>query len=216
MKSSACNHFSGFALNFLHILNLERPRLFTPTSYPTRTMKHFSVASTNSASAPTDFVGVAIDAVSFATGHIEWLALALAIYSCWKTHSVKSLDLRVELRKCRNEVHEKCHVLRDLIKDSDKSRQRVSAAMGQRMTERWREGVEKDKEKLECLLLDLSDEQSISSVKHKALEEKLGECHRIKLQIDSMLSKYRDALSADDKVRDRIHANNRLYMPITS
>lgn len=173
-------------------------------------MKHSSVVSANSATAPTDFVGAVIDVVSFAAGYIEWLALALAIYSCWRTHSVKSLDLRVELRKSHNEAREKHRVLQKLMEDSDQSRRRVSSAVGRSgAAVQWHKSVEKDKAQLEQLLRQLPDEQSISSSMHKVLEEKLDECHMVNLQFDSMLSKYRDALSADDKVRERIHADNR-------
>jgi len=152
-------------------------------------MNPLSTVSTDSTSTLTDFVG----AIASANGYIEWLALALAIYSCWRTHRVKSLDLRVELRKCRNEAREKHRALQEFM-NHDKSRQRVSMAEENPGTADLRHKiVEKDEDELERLLRQLPDERSISSVRHKVLEEKLDECHMINLRLDNMLSKRRDA-----------------------
>ena len=92
----------------------------------------------------TDYIGAVTGAVGMVAG----------IYSLVRTHKIKSLDLRLELRTTVADVHRALATAGGLLTLGDRSRQRVLAARGlggSGAMVAWRQAVERDQTELDKL-----------------------------------------------------------------
>lgn len=148
-----------------------------------------------------------ISYVGAITGVIGTITGGLAL---WRTGRMKSLDLRIELRRQENELRGIAGELPRLLSLSENSHKNVAAAMGRLVSgdmERWLQELEADKGKVEAMIQALpradTDHHSLS---HRKLEEKLASVHSQYLDVKAMRDKYREVLSADDRDREHIRA----------
>lgn len=125
-----------------------------------------------------------------------------------RSNSLKSLDLRLELRKAVNQLHQKTKQTNELIIEANKSRRAVASAMGQFRSGRmelWDKDVEADQQLLTNLNAETPDEsEAFSGLTAEALEAKLVEVHRIHGEITSVSEKYAAAIEEDNEMRRHI------------
>lgn len=135
-------------------------------------------------------------------GAITGIAGAIFGYKGYKrSKDVRSLDIRLELRKDVNALDQDLIRLTDLIVESHQSKQRRASADGwfrSGAMEKWTQDVKNDQEKIEELKR-LSPKKSVNFdlLNEKQLEAKLVEVHDLQLTITTMLKKYEDSLSDD-------------------
>ena len=150
----------------------------------------------------TSYVGMITGIIGAITG----IAGAIMGYVSYKrSNSLKSLDLRLQLRKCVTEVLASFSHLEELIEYSNESRQAVAAAKGtfnSGWMTKWKQDVESDKNSIRHLgeTAPLADD-NYDNLNSKDLESKLVEVHRLQVQVDALRKKYDDAVRADDEDR---------------
>ena len=132
-------------------------------------------------------------------GAITGFAGAIMSYVSYKkVNSLKSLDLRLELRKAVNVVHSNLSLLEKRIDYANKSRQAVASAKGQLfsgMMEQWKKGLEADTITVKQLSKNFqSPKDSFDSLNPQELETKLVEVHRLQVIVDQMRNKYDKAI----------------------
>ena len=155
-----------------------------------------------------DYVGM----VSGLIGTITGVAGAIMGYISYrKANSLKSLDLRLELRRAVTDCHEIANSLSPFIDQVDSSRKAVASASGRLRSgimERWVEDVAADRARVSQLIAALPNvDELFQDLQPEQLESKLVEVHRLKLQVASLKDKYDSALQADDQARKEIRAN---------
>jgi hypothetical protein len=142
-------------------------------------------------------------------GAITGVAGAIMGYLGYRrSTSLKSLDLRLELRKAANNVQAGLSRLERLIEHANHSRKAVAAAkgtFGSGMMVKWKQDVEMDKN----LARELSKnappaDRNYDDLTPKELESKLVELHKLQVQIDELTQKYDAAVRADDEDRKHI------------
>lgn len=130
-----------------------------------------------------------------------------------RSNSLKSLDLRIELRKSINVVESNLQHLEKLIEDANRSREAVASATGEFKSgkmERWKKQVGEDKNMVKQLFQNVpSADKSYDALTPKELESTLVEVHRLQVQIDELRNKYEIAVRADDEERKHIREDSR-------
>lgn len=153
----------------------------------------------------TGYVGMATGIVGAITGIA---GAVMGYFSYRRSNSLKSLDLRIQLRIEEHTANSSLSSLGELIDHANKSRQRVAAATGRphsSMMEQWKKEVEADKTQLvEMLKKAPNTEDNYEILGEKELEARLIKVHKFQSEIDQMKEKYQTALRSDDKERDRI------------
>ena len=123
----------------------------------------------------TSYVGMATGLIGAFTGIIGYR----------KARSLKSLDLRLELRKSTHNAHTDLNQLEDLVNKANKSRNAVASARGFLQSGRmvkWKADIEIDKAKLELLLNNAPDpEDNPAKYSHGKLELKLIAIHKFQI-----------------------------------
>jgi hypothetical protein len=142
-------------------------------------------------------------------GAITGIAGAIMGYASFrKTRSIKSMDLRIELRKAINELRLNLDQLNKVIEQANGSRRAVAAAMGvssSSMMDHWTQSVQADKlavQKLSEEVPAAKDDYDASDF--KVLEARLVAVHQIQIQVDALLSKYNAALQSDKEKREHL------------
>lgn len=156
------------------------------------------------------YVGMATGVVGAVTG----IAGAIMGYVSYRrSNSLKSLDLRIELKKAVNVAHVSLQQLDSLIDDANKSREGVASATGRfksGMMQKWKNEIHEDKNKVKLLHQNAPEaNKSYDDCGPKELESKLVEVHQLQVQIDSIRSKYEAAVRADDEERKHIREDIR-------
>ncbi|MDO8714611.1 MAG: hypothetical protein Q7K13_09095 [Polynucleobacter sp.] len=155
------------------------------------------------------YVGMATGIIGAITG-ISGAIMGYVSYR--RSNSLKSLDLRIELRKAVNVAQSSFQQLAKLIEYANKSRQAVASAMGRYqsgMMEKWKQEVEADNNAIKTLFQNApAADKSYDDLTPKVLESMLVEVHRLQVQIDELSKKYDAAVRADDE--DRKHIRERL------
>lgn len=147
--------------------------------------------------------------------------LIISVISYKKTNSLKSLDLRLELRRAVNDVRSTVSALRGQIEQANKSREAVAIASGNfgsgRM-EMWKQQVAADRAAVQQLSQAVPPEnESFESLKTQDLESKLVNVHRLQTQADQLKEKYEATVRQDDEQRKFIReAIERMNRPPTS
>ena len=121
---------------------------------------------------------------------------------------LKTLDLRLELRKAMNELHQQHKQVSDLIAYANGSRKAVAAAMDNLRSGRmklWEEAVEADKDRLNKLKegLPIAGE-TFAGLKAEELESRLVDIHNKQCEVNSLLNKYKAEVESDDEARRHI------------
>lgn len=156
------------------------------------------------------YVGMTTGVVGAITG----VAGAIMGYVSYRrSNSLKSLDLRIELRKAVNVAQSSLQQLEKLIEYANKSREAVASAMGRfksGMMEKWKKEVEADKNAVKLLFQNApAADKSYDDLTPKELESTLVEVHRLQVQIDEIRNKYEAAVRADDEERKHIREDVR-------
>ena len=156
------------------------------------------------------YVGMATGIIGAVTG-ISGAIMGYVSYR--RSNSLKSLDLRIELRKAINVAQSNIQQLEKLIEYANKSREAVASATGRfksGMMEKWKQEVEADKGALKQLFQNApAADKSYDNLTPKALESTLVEVHRLQVQIDELSKKYDAAVRADDEERKHIREDVR-------
>jgi hypothetical protein len=147
-------------------------------------------------------------------GAITGIAGAIMGYVSYRrSNSLKSLDLRIELKKALNVAQSALEQLERLIEDANKSREGVASATGRfnsGMMQKWKKEVEEDKNKVKLLAQKVpAADKSYDDSTPKELESTLVEVHRLQVQIDEIRNKYEAAVRADDEERKHIREDIR-------
>ena len=150
--------------------------------------------------------------VAMATGVIGALTgisgAIMGYVSYKKSNSLKSLDLRVELRKALNVGHARLQQLAKLIEYANKSRQAVASAKGRYqsgMMEKWKQEVEADNNVLKALTQTMPAlDKRYDDLNCNTLESMLVDVHRLHVQLDDLIGKYNAAVRADNEDRNDI------------
>ena len=128
----------------------------------------------------TSFVGMATGIIGAFTGVIGYR----------KASSLKSLDLRLELKKETHNALTDVHKIEELINKANKSRQAEAAARGMfksGMMEKWKADVETDKAQLATLLNKAPDpEENFEKCSQGVLESKLVDLHKFQIEVKDL------------------------------
>ncbi|CRY18736.1 hypothetical protein [Burkholderia pseudomallei] len=151
----------------------------------------------------TDYIGAG-------TGII---ALAISVYTAVRTHKIKSLDLRLELRTTIADAHLALATARGLVTLGDRSRQRVLAARGlggSGATEAWRQAVERDQTELDGLAAAVrSEDADFTAFSQEQLESEVVAARKARARLAELIEKYRAAYAEDDEMRREIRQEAR-------
>jgi len=153
----------------------------------------------------TSYVGMA----SGVTGVI------IALISLYKTSKIKSLDLRLELKRTALDINSLHEELKTTLERALKSRQRTSAALGKFKSggmQQWAEEHATDSKAWETLGEKIPDkESSYNSLSKEKLEKKLVGAHELKIKLESLKEKYTLSMVKDEGdsnfLREQAHRN---------
>ncbi len=162
----------------------------------------------------TGYVGM----VSGTIGAITGIAGAIMGYIGYRrSNKLKSLDLRLELRKAISDAHADLTKLRKLIEDANISRKAVMAARGMFRSgamAKWENEVELDRAKIGELTRNAPKiEATYDTLQAEELESELVSIHSLRGEINSFLAKYSNAISSDDEQRRQLRADQRAQHP---
>ncbi|KVR68554.1 hypothetical protein WK24_12975 [Burkholderia vietnamiensis] len=151
----------------------------------------------------TDYIGAVTGVVGMVAG----------IYSLVRTHKIKSLDLRLELRTTVADAHLALAIARGLLTLGDRSRQRVLAARGLRDSGAmvaWRQSVEGDKVELDRLAAAArSEDADFTALPQEQLESEVVAARKARARLAELIEKYRAAYAEDDEMRREIRQDAR-------
>ncbi|HFT8007801.1 TPA: hypothetical protein ACU9T0_000917 [Burkholderia cenocepacia] len=151
----------------------------------------------------TDYIGAATGVVGMIAG----------IYSLVRTHKIKSLDLRLELRTTVADIHLALATAGGLLTLGDRSRQHVFAARGLGRSgamEAWRQAVERDQTELDGLAAAAHSENAdFTALSQEQLESEVVAARKARARLAELVEKYRAAYSEDDEMRREIRQEAR-------
>ena len=161
----------------------------------------------------TSYVGMLTGLIGCCTG----IAGAIMGYISYrKSNRLKSLDLRLELRKAISDVHTDLNKQKELIDNANKSRQAVLAARGMSQSgamEKWKSEVNADKTKIaELFKRAPKAENAYDTLEVRELESELITVHKLKSEIRYLLDKYSEVIRSDDQQRIQIHEDQRTLL----
>ncbi|MEX3845515.1 hypothetical protein [Paraburkholderia sp. BR10882] len=131
-------------------------------------------------------------------------------FALWKSYQVKSLDLRLELRKALGEAHHALRSLPELLDYADRSRRAVNAQGGQAgATLAWELALVADRTAIGNIAAEVRDEDAdFAAMSDKQLEVAIVATHNQFLRLEAFVTKYREAVAADDDRRREIRREN--------
>jgi hypothetical protein len=136
------------------------------------------------------------------------IALVVSIAAHRRTHKVKSLDMRVELRKVLAESHEALSNLRTLIDYAAGSRRAVLAARGHGRGGTmvlWEQHLATDRAEIDRITAALRSEAAdFTTMSEVQLEEELVAAYKLKTALSTLVQKYRDEVTQDHDARRQI------------
>ncbi|MEM5405855.1 hypothetical protein [Paraburkholderia unamae] len=126
-------------------------------------------------------------------------------FALWKSYQVKSLDLRLELRKALGEAHHALRSLPELLDYADRSRRAVNAGA----TLAWELALVADRTAIGNIAAEVRDEDAdFAAMSDKQLEVAIVATHNQFLRLEAFVTKYREAVAADDDRRREIRREN--------
>lgn len=131
-----------------------------------------------------------------------------------RSQEVKTLDLRLELRREISSVRVDVEAFSALLEPARKSRSAVSAALGigpqSSVNLIWKANLENDVKAVQGLMSELPDAmETYQRSKPQELENKLVEIRVLTAKAAQLRNRYQTALASDDKDRDHIRADTR-------
>lgn len=143
------------------------------------------------------YVGMATGIAGAVTGYLGYRRAA----------GMKTLDLRVEVRKLADEIATELTELPTLIDRAHKSRTalRQGAGLGRTggMTE-WSVQVSADRDRASQLQREWQPLDGYMTLSASELETRLVELHRLHLAVRTLSDKYRESLAHDEQEREFI------------
>ncbi|MBB3255888.1 hypothetical protein F4827_000714 [Paraburkholderia bannensis] len=145
-------------------------------------------------------MSIVTDNIGAVTGIIGAITGGFAL---WKSYQVKSLDLRLELRKALGNAHHALRSLPDLLDYADGSRHRILAQGGQGGAAlAWEQDLAAARTEIRNIAAELRDEdEDFNALSDKQLEVAIAAANKQVLRLEALVSKYRDAVAADDDRR---------------
>jgi hypothetical protein len=126
-----------------------------------------------------------------------------------RSNHIKTLELRLELRKDLGEAHESLSTLRTVIESAASSRPRVLAMKGLGRSGNmvaWSQTVETDRAEVERLAALLRDDAAdFTTLSSEQLASEIVSAHKLKASLSTLVDKYRGELAADDEARRQRH-----------
>jgi len=158
----------------------------------------------------TSYVGMA----SGIFGALAGIAGAIMGYIGYrKSKDIKSLDLRLELRKAVVELQASYSELDGLIDRSHRSRTIVAAARGRHGTgemDEWNRNVEIDRATIAQLSDAIPNEgEEFKNLNTEELESKLVDIHKTQGEVNQIRDRYNAAMIEDDRQRDHLRSHTK-------
>lgn len=151
----------------------------------------------------TGYVGVITGVAGAIMGYVSYR----------RSNEIRSLDLRIELKRALVEAHSACCSLQDKMVTANNSKMAVAAAigmLGSGAMQNWNNAYASDQDALKQLANDLpAENSSFEGLSLKSLEAKLVKVHRTSVELDSISQKYSDALVRDDEERRHLREDKR-------
>ncbi|MFD1027679.1 hypothetical protein ACFQ3P_32690 [Paraburkholderia sabiae] len=125
-----------------------------------------------------------------------------------RSSQIKSLDLRLELRKAVSDSHTTLATLRGTMDLAARSRPAVLAAQGlynsgNRVV--WEQALNTDKAEVDRLAASIRGEDAdYSALSSEALESEIVASHKVNTVLNALIDKYRGELATDDEARRQI------------
>ena len=156
------------------------------------------------------YVGIITGVVGAATG----IAGAVMGYiSLRRSTKLKSLDLRLELRKSISNLSGSIVFIKNFITTAYSLKKDVAAAAGRLSSSNmdyWQKQVDEDRILIEHLLEKFPDTtETLSELNTEELEAKLVEVHSLQNQINYIREKYESSFHMDDDERKRLEDSQR-------
>lgn len=135
-------------------------------------------------------------------------ALVVSVIAYRRSNQVKSLDMRLELRKVVGESHGSLTNLRSLIEYAAGSRRAVLAARGQVRSgamQLWEQTLTTDRAEIARIAAALRSEAAdFAALPVNNLEEELVAAYKLKASLSTLVEKYRAEVTADNDSRRQI------------
>ncbi|MEE1676259.1 hypothetical protein SNR37_001591 [Agarivorans aestuarii] len=136
------------------------------------------------------------------------IGVCIALKSHRKVEKIKSLDLRIELKRSINEVRSILDDSEKLLPRANKSRLRVLSATGlirSGQRDKWDADYAGDLNKLKHFAIRFSRaEEQLSLESYDALEQKLDVVDQLKYEVLALKATYKEAILSDDNERERL------------
>jgi tetrahydromethanopterin S-methyltransferase subunit H len=149
----------------------------------------------------SDWTGV----VGAVTGFI---GLVVSVSAYRKSNQIKSLDMRIELRKVIGESHESLTNLRSLIDYAAGSRRGILAATGRVRSgamQHWEQALAADRAEIDRITAALrSEDGDFAALPTDNLEAELVAAYRLKARLSTLVEKYRAEVTADNESRRQL------------
>ncbi|MFY4698783.1 hypothetical protein [Burkholderia glumae] len=150
----------------------------------------------------TDYVGTATGILGAVMGFMGYR----------RSSQVKSLDLRLELRKSVSDSHTTLATLRGMIDLAARSRPAVLAAQGLYQSGNriaWEQALGTDKAEVDKIAASIRGENvDYTALSSETLESEIVAAHKANSSLNALIEKYRGELAADDEARRRIVQNS--------
>ena len=153
----------------------------------------------------TGYVGMVTGIVGAITG----IAGAIMGYVSYKkSNEIKSLDMRIELKKSKENFAIHLKQTEEFLPLANQSRIRVAAGTGKRLSGamvQWKQEFESDQEDLKKIADEFSKLiKNYDELTPVELEEELLNIHRLRNRLSEIKDKYNSAFEEDNKERERI------------
>jgi hypothetical protein len=154
-------------------------------------------------------------AIAGVIGAVTGIAGAvLAFFAFRRTGQLKSLDLRLELRRTEATLQSEILSLVPLLERAKVSRTRLAAAQGSfhsGATKHWLSQWDLDVLEANSLTEGASVlDADCTKFSHAQLETRLITVHKLQGQVSTLSNKYKSSLAADDLGRERLQADQRV------
>lgn len=165
----------------------------------------------------TGYVGMISGIIGSATGLVGAI---LGIKGYRKSNQLKSLDLRVVLKKAITDVRADHKALRKKMVEGNKSRESVAAMLGvlsSSWMNNWKNEFEKDQSTVKKISIELPEiDGGYEKLNPNDLEKKLIEVHGIRAEIRSLSNKYDKEMAEDDERRRQHNEDRRAQLNMQS
>ena len=150
-----------------------------------------------------DYTSLAISVVGMITGVV---GARLGYISYRRSNEIKSLDLRLELRREVSTTRKLVELVVTRINQSKRSRRALAAMAGNSGAAlAWQGIADNEIETANNLGAALpSAEEKFTKLTQSELENKLVESHQIAVELNALLKKYGSAISSDDAERHNL------------